>query len=295
MSISVVGHTAIDYLFEVAKLPGPNASAPIVDYHEYHGGGAANIAAGIAKLGGVSQLISPVGADFQDSEYERYMRHLGVDLDMLYIMAEEKTAKAFIYTDPEHNQTSFFYWGASAKFPQLDAPALDFVHLATANSVFNAKVAKKAKWVSFDPGQDLVTYSKECLTSILRHTNILFTNRHEIGRVSEISQMSFEELLDIIDVVVVTQDANGSIIYEDGRESFVPAIKVDAVDPTGAGDAYRAGFLLAYRKEYPLSMCGQIGSATASFVVERVGCQTNLPTWDLMRKRHNAFYSETIE
>ncbi|MCK5661749.1 MAG: carbohydrate kinase family protein, partial [Methanosarcinales archaeon] len=78
-------------------------------------------------------------------------------------------------------------------------------------------------------------------------------------------------------------------------ESFVSAIKVDAVDPTGAGDAYRAGFLLAYTKKYPLTVCGQIGSATASFVVERVGCQTNLPTWEMMQERHDAFYDERIK
>jgi len=295
MIISIVGHTAIDYLFEVDKLPGPNASAPIVDYHEYHGGGAANIAAGIAKLGGVSQLISPVGADFKNSEYEKYLQHLGVDLDLLYNLSGEKTAKAFIYTDSAHNQTSFFYWGASARFPKLDAPKLDFVHLATGDSVFNANIAQKAQWVSFDPGQDLVTYNQKNLTTILEHTNILFTNRHEISRVSDISKISFEELLNLIDVIVVTQDSKGSIIYENGIESFVSAIKVDAVDPTGAGDAYRAGFLLAYTKKYPLTVCGQIGSTTASFVVERVGCQTNLPTWEMMRERHNAFYDETIK
>lgn len=283
--ISVVGHTAIDSLFDIENIAGLNESFPIVDYKELYGGGAANIAATIAILGGKCQLISPVGTDFISSGYEKHLTSAGVDLSLLYRFNAEKTAKAFIFTDREHNQCSYFYWGASAKLKELKPPSVDFVHLATADPVFNSKIAKTAKFVSFDPGQDLVTYSTSHLTSILENTNILFTNRHEIKRVSEMTGMSFEQLQEMIGIIVVTYDAKGSRIFTSNKEYLIPVVPVTALDPTGAGDAYRAGFLLAYIKEYPLETCGKIGSTVASFAVESIGCQTDLPTWDRMKSR----------
>ena len=253
--ISIVGHTALDYIVNVEKIAGKNESSPVIDYEEYPGGGAANIAVAIARLGGKSQLISPVGMDFESSGYEKLLKDANVDLSHLYRLADQKISKAFIFTDKENNQTTYFYWGASSKFRELKPEPADFVHLATADSVYNAKIAQIAGFVSFDPGQDLVTYSKENLELILANTDILFANRHEIKRVSELTGKSFSELKSLIDIIVVTYDAEGSKIYTDKEELAVPVVPVQAADPTGAGDAYRAGFLLAFTRGYPLSIC----------------------------------------
>lgn len=291
-TISVVGHTALDHLFQVPNFPDPNSSVPIDEYHIYYGGGAANIAAGMAVLGGRSQLVSPVGGDFRASEYCRHLEGLGVDTRSMYVIEGEKTASAFIYTNGDHDQITYFYWGASKHFPELEPPSMEFAHLATADPVFNSKAAKKADFVSFDPGQDLVVYSKECLDTILAHTNILFTNRHEIERLGQMIGRTREEMEADIDVVVVTLDKGGSEIHSEGERIFIPAVQVEAQDPTGAGDAYRVGFLVAYTRGYPLEVCGRIGSTAASFVVEKVGCQTNLPTWEQMRQRFNKYHKE---
>lgn len=286
--VSVVGHTALDYIVKVERLAGKNESSPVLNYEEYPGGGAANIAIAIARLGGKSQLISPVGLDFASSGYETLLKNAGVDLSRLYRLEAEKLSKAFIFTDNEDNQTTYFYWGASSKFKELKPEPVDFVHLATADSVYNAKIAGIANFVSFDPGQDLVTYSKENLEAILKHTNILFANRHEIKRVSEITGKSFSELKALIDILVITYDAQGSKIYTDSEEFEIPVVPVKAIDPTGAGDAYRAGFLLALTRGYPLFICGKIGSTVASFAVQTQGCQTALPTWEEMKSRYEA-------
>lgn len=291
-TISIVGHTAYDHLFDVTQFVQPNSSVPINGYHIYFGGGAANIAIGIATLGGKSQLVSPVGCDFKGSDYQRHLKRLGVDTSLLYNISDKKTASAFIFTNEEHDQATYFYWGASNDFKKLKPPRMEFVHLATADPVFNSKAARLADFVSFDPGQDLVVYSRECLDTILEHTNILFTNRHEIERLARMTDRSREELEAYIGIVVVTLDKGGSEVHTDGERTFIPAIQVDAVDPTGAGDAYRVGFLVAYTRGYPLEVCGRVGSATASFVVEKVGCQTNLPTWEQMRERFNYHYGD---
>jgi nucleoside kinase len=287
-TISVVGHTALDYIVDVEKIAGKNESSPVLDYEEYPGGGAANIAVAIAKLGGKSQLISPVGTDFASSGYEKLLTDACVDLSRLYRLEEQKISKAFVFTDKEKNQATYFYWGASSKFKELEPEPADFVHLATADSVYNAKIAQNAGFVSFDPGQDLITYSKEKLELILAHTDILFANRHEIRRVLDMTGKNFSELKAMIDIIIVTYDAEGSRIYMDKEEFAIPVVSVKAVDPTGAGDAYRAGFLLAFTRKYPISTCGKIGSTVASFAVQTRGCQTGLPTWEEMKARYEA-------
>ncbi|MBP2031169.1 ribokinase [Methanohalophilus levihalophilus] len=290
--ISVVGHAALDYLFEVERIASPNESYPILEYETLFGGGAANIAAAIATLGGNASLISAVGNDFEHSGFESHLENIGVDLSLLYHIEDKKCTRAFVYTDRQHNQSSYFYWGSSAKFPELEPPEVDFVHLATAEASFNARMSKKADFVCFDPGQDLVTYSKENLVTILDNTDILFANRHEIRRVSSMTHRSFEDLKNSIDTIIVTCDAGGSRIYHQGSHIHIPAVKVEAVDPTGAGDGYRAGFLVAFKKGFSLETCGKIGAVVASFVVERTGCQTNLPTWEIMQKRYEENFGQ---
>jgi len=290
--ISIVGHTALDYIVNVEKIAGKNESSPIIDYEEYPGGGAANIAIAIARLGGKSQLISPVGTDFASSGYEKLLIDSHVDISRLYRLEDRKISKAFIFTDKEDNQTTYFYWGASSKFKELEPRPVDFVHLATADSVYNAKIAQITDFVSFDPGQDLVAYSKEKLELILAYTNILFANRHEIKRILEITGKSFSELKSRIDIIVVTCDAKGSKIYTCKEEFSIPVISVETVDPTGAGDAYRAGFLLALTRGYSLPTCGKVGSTVASFVVQTRGCQTGLQTWDEMKIRYEVHFGK---
>ncbi|WP_094226610.1 carbohydrate kinase family protein [Methanolobus psychrotolerans] len=285
-TITVVGHAAIDLLFDVENIAVHNESHPIINYDQYYGGGAANIAIAIAILGGKAQLISAVGGDFASSGYEAELEKYSVDLSLLYRFHEEKSTRAFVFTDREHRQSTYFHWGASVKLKELEPDEVDFVHLATSDSTYNAKIAKKAGFVSFDPGQDLVTYSKENLECILENTDILFTNRHEIQRVCDMTGKSLGDILNMIETVVVTYDASGSKIYNNGIEITIPVVPVKALDPTGAGDAYRAGFLLAHTRNFPLEVCGKIGSVVASFAVQNIGCQTDLPTWEVMKARY---------
>ena len=108
----------------------------------------------------------------------------------------------------------------------------------------------------------------------------------------EITGKSFSELKARIGIIVVTCDAKGSIIYIGKEEFSISVISVEAVDPTGAGDAYRAGFLLAFTRGYSLPTCGKVGSTVASFVIHTRGCQTGLPTWEEMKIRYEANFGK---
>jgi ribokinase len=89
-----------------------------------------------------------------------------------------------------------------------------------------------------------------------------------------------------VETAVFTMSGDGSTLYSDGTEHFIPVIPVTLADPTGAGDSYRAGFLSAFVKGYPPLTCCKVGTVTASFVVEHIGCQTHLPDWNAMQMRY---------
>jgi len=289
--ISVVGHTAIDHLFRVPDLPGRHNSTYIMDHKVYFGGGAANIAAGIATLGEKCQLISSVGGDFPGSDYDRWLRDLGVEQDFA-VVEGARTATAYVFTDDAGDQETFFEWGASTAFASAEAPALDFVHMATADPDFNVRVAEKSTFASFDPGQDLLCYTPDQLEIILANIDILFSNNHEMDRMCDMLGLERAALIASVPMVVTTRGAEGSMLYMEGEEYPVPAVRVDAVDPTGAGDGYRAGFLTAFWKGYAPLDCCRAGAVVSSFVVEQVGTQTNLPDWDRMLGRYRKVFGE---
>ncbi|MDD1678280.1 MAG: carbohydrate kinase family protein [Methanomicrobiales archaeon] len=289
--IHVVGHTAYDQLFRVERLPERHTSSPIRLHHTYFGGGGANVAAGIARLGGSCTLISAVGPDFPGGAYDRWLHSLGVVRDY-FVVKDRCTPTAYIFTDDSGDQITFFEWGASEYFHHAEAPSLEKVHLATADPDFNARVARAGSFVSFDPGQDLPWYSREQLETILDSLTLLFANRHEVDRLCEILGITRDQLIERIPVVVITRDVQGSQLFEGGTSHSIPVVPVTLADPTGAGDAYRAGFLTAYERGYPPLACARVGTVTASFVVEKVGCQTNLPEWPAMEERYRLHFGE---
>ena len=287
--IHIVGHTAIDHISRVAHLPEKNCSTHISDRQIYFGGGAANIAAGIATLGEQVTLVSCIGDDFTGSDYERWMKKLGVG-QQFFVVPGTHTPTAFMFTDDSGDQMTFFEWGASKAFADSDAPSLPFVHMATADPNFNCRIAERSEFASFDPGQDVFYYSKEQLETIIAHIDVLFANQHEVRQMCDTLGITREALVSQVDTAIFTMSGDGSTLYTKGAEHFVPVVPVKLTDPTGAGDAYRAGFLSAYVRGYdPVTSC-KIGTVTASFVVEHVGCQTHLPDWNAMKVRYQQHF-----
>ena len=291
--IHVVGHTALDHISRVPHLPARNCSTHISDRHIYFGGGAANIAAGIAVLGEQVTLISCTGGDFAGGEYDRWMKKIGIH-QQFFVVPDANTPTAFMFTDDTGDQMTFFEWGASKAFASSEAPHLPFVHMATADPEFNCRVAERSEFASFDPGQDVFWYTKEQLGTILANTDILFANHHEVQQMCTTLGMTRDAIVRQVGTAIFTMSGDGSILYSKGTEHFIPVVPVTLVDPTGAGDAYRAGFLSAYVRGYPPLTCCRIGTVTASFVVEHAGCQTHLADWETMRDRYQQHFG-TLE
>ncbi len=287
--IHVVGHTALDHISRVPHLPARNCSTHISDRHIYFGGGAANIAAGIAVLGEQVTLISCTGGDFAGGEYDRWMKKIGIQ-QQFFVVPDANTPTAFMFTDDKGDQMTFFEWGASKAFATSEAPHLPFVHIATADPEFNCRIAERSEFASFDPGQDVFWYTKEQLWTILANTDILFANHHEVQQMCTTLGMTRDAIVRQVGTAIFTMSGDGSVLYSGGTEHFIPVVPVTLVDPTGAGDAYRAGFLSAYVRGYPPLTCCRIGTVTASFVVEHAGCQTHLADWETMRDRYQQHF-----
>ena len=287
--IHIVGHTALDHISRVPHLPAKNCSTHISDRHIYFGGGAANIAAGIAVLGEQVTLISCTGGEFANSEYDHWMKKVGIH-QQFFVVPDANTPTAFMFTDDAGDQMTFFEWGASKAFATSEAPYLPFVHMATADPEFNCRVAERSEFASFDPGQDVFWYTKEQLGTILANTDILFANQHEVEQMCTTLGVTRDTIVRQVGTAIFTMSGDGSTLYTRGAEHFIPVVPVTLVDPTGAGDAYRAGFLSAYVRGYPPLTCCKIGTVTASFVVEHAGCQTHLAGWDTMRIRYQQYF-----
>jgi ribokinase len=217
------------------------------------------------------------------------MKKLGV-LQQFFVVPDAHTPTAFMFTDDKGDQMTFFEWGASKAFATAVAPALPFVHMATADPDFNCRVAERSEFASFDPGQDVFWYTKEQLASIIDNTDILFANHHEVQQMCTTLGCTREELIHKVNMAIFTMSSDGSFLSSEGREHFIPVVPVTLADPTGAGDSYRSGFLSAFVRGYPPLTCCKIGTVTASFVVEHVGCQTHLPDWSAMKSRYEQHF-----
>jgi len=134
-------------------------------------------------------------------------------------------------------------------------------------------------------------YDTKKLTDVIENTTILFGNHHEIERILNALNVDLDGLREIgPKIIVKTCGAKGSEIYSSEDKIVIDAIKREAVDPTGAGDSYRAGFLSRFLNGESLEESAKFASSVSSFIVEHQGCQTNMPSFDDAFERMSGFY-----
>lgn len=137
LKITVTGHTSLDYILNVNDFANKNESRPISSMNMYYGGGAANVAIALAKLKTKVKLLTPIGYDFYTTKYNDIMSELNIDISDSYIFNKEQLSKAFVITDKQQNQKTYFYWGVGSKLKLIEPKKENFVHISTANSTFN--------------------------------------------------------------------------------------------------------------------------------------------------------------
>ncbi len=294
--LCVFGHAAIDVILQISKLPNANMSVPVEDRKVRYGGTGANIAKAASDMGVASKLISFVGDDFPE-DYEQRLRMSGVDLSSLFKVEGQRTPTCWIATDTKENQMAFIDQGAmdAAEENGISENILkhcDMVHIGTGRPGYYDKVITKANElnipVGFDPAQELkYVYEPETFIRFLKRCSMFFCNQSEFEvALKYVGGSSSDDLLEHVDTVIKTTGKRGSVLYTLDAITQIPSFEPSMiVDPTGAGDAYRAGFYGGLRRGWGLEKCCLAGSSRASFTLEYYGPQEGFVSWEEVVRR----------
>ena len=292
--LAVYGHAIMDTIIESPRVPDNEEFTGIDAYYIRYGGTGANIAMAAARLGVPVALHAFVGEDFPE-DYRKRLEGEGIDLSGL-VVKEGKSPRVWIMNTPE-GQRGLVFQGVMGEMDgyerEYPADGTEWVHISTGRPDYNLDIARYARKhgvsVSFDPGQEIhYVYRSEDLRAMLSLSDIFFCNESELQRaLSMLKMKDAMELLDTVPVVINTMGERGSRIIREGSEERVPAMPADVVDPTGAGDAYRAGFYRALFKGLDHYHAALFASAAASISIEGYGAQEPAPDTDEVIKRLN--------
>ena len=294
--LAVFGHTNIDMLATVKRLPAPDESMAFEGPVRALGGTAANIAVVAARLGTPTCLVSHVGLDFPPA-FRAQLQRAGIDTRHFIRVKGAPTPVCWIFSDPQGKQVCFINQGA-AKFadrspvPMRAVRAARVVHLATGSPKHHFKVALLAKrlgrQIAFDPGQELsYVWSPSTFRRMLRFADTLFLNDAERRKAfAYLHIRRAADLLDFVDEVILTHGASGSQHLSRDGEAHVAALRGRrVVNTTGAGDAFRGGYYAALYRGLPIKDRLRWGNAAASFVIESHSGTASAPTPRTLSRR----------
>jgi len=279
--ISVTGHIAIDEIMKIKN------GRYVESFGLFYGGGAANSSVVASRLEEEVDLYGIVGGDFP-KDYLSHLESSGVRAHLKFL-SEERTARAWILNFEGRN-ISYFYWGASKMMEELleDIPdGKDFL-IITGSPEFCIGVSDVSERVFIDPGPDIVLWTKDDFSKVLEKTEVLFLNAEEFKYFLRIyGELPTCEL-------VVTSELGAKVFEEGELIGFAKAVRTRVVDPTGAGDAFRAAYVISRKRGYEPVESAKIGNCVSSFIVEEVGAQTNVPGWREVKKRFLQYYGSPI-
>mgnify|MGYP002780974448 FL=1 len=273
-----------------------NVSFLVPGLRRNFGGCAGNIVYNAWLLGLDAKPIAAVGEDFDS--YETWMRRHGLSLDYVRKIPGMYTAQAYITTDLDDNQITAFHPGAMEKSGELEVPRDAGVTIGIVAPDSREAMIRRAQQFAdlgipfiFDPGQGLPLFGGEDLQVFVDQAAWVVVNDYEGQLVQERTGLTPEAIAARCKAYIVTRGGNGSTIYADGGRVDIPAVKAERiVDPTGCGDAYRAGLLYGLQRGLDWETTGRIASLMGSLKIAHPGTQTHSFTFDeIARRFHDAF------
>jgi len=297
--LSVYGHVTIDQIVSIKRFPEINESVDVISKSTTLGGTGTNIAMTAARLGVPTAICAFVGEDFP-VRYEKDMKDAGLIMNELIRVGEYETSQAMVINDSEKKQQVIFYQGpqgSASKVGRLlkdNAKRSSFAYFCTGEPEYYMAVmeaiAGKGPRIALDPAQEVYKmWDRNKITKALGFSDTLFCNAYEAKVIER--YLGIKDVLDIEkELVVQTEGEKGSIARIKGEKIHIPMIECKSfVDATGAGDAYRAGFYCGLYNGYDVRESLILASATASFVVEKVGALTNTPKWEDVLQRADRY------
>jgi len=310
MSILVCGSLAYDTImvfggqFKNHILPDQihilNVAFLVPDLRREFGGTAGNIGYNLKLLGEEPRIMATVGHDFEP--YGQRLRDLGLSTRQVLRLDEQFTAQAFITTDVDDNQITAFHPGAMS-FSHLnrvdDAPEARLAIVSPdgrQGMIEHARdlAARSIPYV-FDPGQGLPMFSGAELLELSSGAAALALNDYEARVVEQKTGKPVTELARVVEAVVVTRGAEGCTLFTAGREMHVPAVPPEGlVDPTGCGDAFRAGLLYGMARDWGWKKSAQLACVMGSIKIAHRGGQNHRPSRELIGRRFHEAFGETL-
>jgi adenosine kinase len=294
MRIVITGSIATDHLM---TFPGRFADSIVLDKLDKislsflvdelevrRGGVAANIAFGMGVLGLSPILVGAVGPDFAD--YRSWLQRHGVDTESVHVSEVRHTARFVCTTDEHANQIATFYAGAMQEARDIElgpvverVGTVDLVLIGANDPEAMMRHTEECRYrripFAADPSQQLARMHGDEIRQLVDGAAYLFTNEYEAALTEQKTGWSSDEILDRVGTRITTLGPSGVRIERKGEDMIqVPTPKeTHKADPTGVGDAFRAGFLAGLAWGLPLQRCAQVGSLLATHVIESVGTQ----------------------
>lgn len=281
-----------------------NVSFFIDHLEEKLGGNAGNIAYTLNLLGERSIVVGTVGRDFD--RYAEIMEKRGLSLEGVRRLEDQLTPSAYIMTDQNNNQITGFHAAAmmtpsTYDFPHLD-PEKDIALIGPSNpedmNRHPALYKEKGVRYIYDPAQQLPILSKEQLLACIEGAYLLVGNDYEIQLIMNNTGLDKAQLVNLTARgLVTTLGEQGSLVTEKAapEERAIPAVPVSRVlDPTGAGDAYRAGLIKGLVLGQSLTECARLGATCAAFCIEESGTQGHAFTIEDFFRRHSGAFGNPV-
>jgi adenosine kinase len=313
MQIFISGSLAYDRIMDFSgkfsdhilpdKIHILNVSFIVNGLSERFGGTAGNIAYNLGLLDESPVIVAAAGKDFD--RYASWLKENGLSADGIRIIPEEFTAGAYITTDMSDNQITGFNPGAMGHpsrygFEEVEKDeALAIISPGCIEDMNTYSREFKTLGIPyiFDPGQSIPALSGEEITDMITGARMLISNDYELELIQQKTGLDPAGILKRTPVLVTTQGDKGSRVSTSDGEDQVPVVPADqVVDPTGAGDAYRAGLIKGMVTGKPLGESARMGAVCASFAVARRGTQEHSFTREAFRKRYQqTFGSDCLE
>jgi len=268
----------------VEQLDKLSVSFLVQDLEIRRGGVAPNMCFGLAMLGIRPVLVGAAGEDFAD--YRSWLERHGVDCDAVRISESLHTARVVCTTDSTMAQFASFYPGAMSEarlielgpiVERVGAPDYVLVGADDPDGMLRHTEECRQRGYPFiaDPSQQLAFGEGELIRDLVDGATMLFSNEYESHMITEKTGWSADEVLSRVGTQVTTLGADGVRVLRRGEPTIeIAAVKgVEAIEPTGVGDAFRAGFLAALEWGVGLERAAQVGCVLAAYVVETVGTQ----------------------
>ncbi len=312
MSVLCTGSVAIDHImvfrgrFRDVILPDKvhmlNVAFHVPELKRSFGGTAANIAFNLRQVGGDPLILATVGGD-DFGAYAEWLETHGLRRDYIRGLAGESTAGAYITTDLDDNQITGFHPGAMDRAHEHPVAAVDApfgIGIVSPNGkqamIDHAAALKQKGLVTVvDPGQGLPILESDELVGMMRGADLYVVNDYEWQLTQQKTELSHEQACERVGALIVTRGEEGSTLYQAGKEVAVPVVKAErVVDPTGCGDAFRAGLLFGMERDWPLEASARLGSVMGSFLVEHPGTQVPSITREQIAARHRQAFGEDV-